>query len=84
MPAFGFIFKKNLCVRFRALIGGLSSAGVVSDTLFRERLELDLLEACGLLKSATNFKKSVTRANTKLKCVPVCACARDTPNVYHR
>jgi hypothetical protein len=59
--------KSQLFTRFRTLLHGLVSAGLVAETALKERLELSMLEACGFIRSAEQFKKAVVRVNTKLK-----------------
>jgi THO complex subunit 2 len=59
--------KSNRFARFRSLVGDLLSCKLVHETTLKERLELDMLEACGLIASSANFKKSIVRINTKNK-----------------
>ena len=59
--------KSTKFARFRAVVTDALGAKLVSDTVLKERLELDMLEACGLVKCAATFKKSIVRINTRNK-----------------
>jgi hypothetical protein len=46
----------------------MKAAGLASADVLKERLEMDLMEGAGLVKSAQSFRKRTIRLNTKERC----------------